>query len=96
MPDNLTIGIDLGGTNTRAGLVTAEGEIVGRARRSTPVDDGADSILSVIAECAVEAAEDGTAFFGPLGMFAALQNAVECLFSHRTIRFKPPEFDVNV
>ena len=59
MSDNLTIGVDLGGTNTRAGLVTAEGEIIGRGRKSTPVADGSDAVVRAIADCVREAALDG-------------------------------------
>ena len=56
---SLTIGVDLGGTNTRAGLVTESGEVVGRARRSTRLDLGAEGVVEGIAECAREAAADG-------------------------------------
>ena len=56
---SLTIGVDLGGTNTRAGLVTESGEVVGRARRSTRLDLGAKGVVEGIAECAREAAKDG-------------------------------------
>lgn len=59
LSSDLTIGVDLGGTNTRAGLVTADGEIVGRGRRKTPVDDGANAVVKAIADCAREAAGDG-------------------------------------
>ena len=57
--EKLTIGVDLGGTNTRAGLVNAEGEILGRGRRSTPLPDGADAVVKTIADCVREAARDG-------------------------------------
>ncbi len=56
---SLTIGIDLGGTNTRAGLVTASGEIVGRARGPTRLHLGAEGVIYGIAECARAAARDG-------------------------------------
>ena len=56
---SLTIGIDLGGTNTRAGLVTASGEIVGRARQPTRLHLGAEGVVDGIAECAAAAARDG-------------------------------------
>jgi glucokinase len=55
----LTIGVDLGGTNTRAGLVNAEGDILGRGRRSTPLPDGADAVVRGIADCVRDAAQDG-------------------------------------
>ncbi len=61
MPDSLTIGVDLGGTNTRAGLVNAEGEILGRGRRTTPVLEGADAVVEGIAQCVCEAVADGRA-----------------------------------
>jgi len=56
---SFTIGIDLGGTNTRAGLVTDLGEVVGRARRPTVLDQGAEGVVKGIADCAREAAQDG-------------------------------------
>ena len=56
---SLTIGIDLGGTNTRAGLVTASGEIVGRARGPTRLHLGAEGVVNGIAECARAAARNG-------------------------------------
>ncbi len=59
MSSSLTIGVDLGGTNTRAGLVTEEGEILGRGRKPTPVADGAEAVVATIVECAREAAADG-------------------------------------
>lgn len=54
-----TIGVDLGGTNTRAGLVSAEGEILGRGRRSTPLPEGAAAVVMGIADCVRDAAQDG-------------------------------------
>ena len=56
---SVTIGVDLGGTNTRAGLVTASGEIVGRARGPTRLHLGAEGVVNGIAECARTAARDG-------------------------------------
>ncbi len=56
---SLTIGVDLGGTNTRAGLVTDTGEVVGRARRPTVLDQGAEAVVKGIADCAREAAQVG-------------------------------------
>ena len=46
---SVTIGVDLGGTNTRAGLVTASGEIVGRARGPTRLHMGAEGVVNGIA-----------------------------------------------
>lgn len=59
MSSELTIGVDLGGTNTRAGLVDTEGEILGRGRRPTPLSDGADAVVKGIAGCIRDAAKDG-------------------------------------
>ena len=59
MSNRLTIGIDLGGTNTRAGLVSAGGEILGRGRRATPLAEGADAVVKGIADCVRDAATDG-------------------------------------
>lgn len=61
---SLTIGVDLGGTNTRAGLVTESGEVIGRARRPTRLDLGADGVVEGIGECAREAAVDGGVLLG--------------------------------
>ena len=44
----LTIGVDLGGTNTRAGAVTAGGEVVGRSRRPTPLPEGAGNVAQLV------------------------------------------------
>lgn len=55
----LKIGVDLGGTNTRAGLVTEEGEIIGRHRCPTRLDLGSDGVVEGIVACAKEAAKAG-------------------------------------
>lgn len=55
----LTVGVDLGGTNTRAGLVTGGGEIVGRARCPTRLDLGSDAVVQGIADCVRGAISDG-------------------------------------
>lgn len=47
----LAVGVDLGGTNTRAGLVTDAGEIVSRFRCPTRPDLGSDHVISGIAKC---------------------------------------------
>ena len=56
---SFTIGVDLGGTNTRAGLVADSGDVIGRARRPTILDQGAEVVVQGIADCAREAAQDG-------------------------------------
>lgn len=49
------IGVDLGGTNVRAGVVSSEGEIVARQRIATPNEDGMfgppERLIDAIAEC---------------------------------------------
>jgi glucokinase len=51
--------VDLGGTNTRAGLVTDSGEVIGRAKQPTRLDLGADGVVNGIAECVRDAARNG-------------------------------------
>ncbi len=46
-----TVGIDLGGTNTRAGLVTETGEIAARYQCPTRPDLGSDRVIAGIARC---------------------------------------------
>ena len=50
----LTVGVDLGGTNTRAGLVTEEGEIIGRSRMPTRLDIGCAGVIDGITSCVRE------------------------------------------
>jgi glucokinase len=50
------IGVDLGGTNLRAAVVTEAGDVVGRSRAGTRAGEGADAVLGRMAECAREAA----------------------------------------
>ncbi len=49
------IGIDLGGTNVRAAVVTEEGEIVGQARTETLAEKGPEAVLERMALVAREA-----------------------------------------
>jgi len=39
------IGIDLGGTNIQIGIVSAEGDVLSRAKRKTEADEGRDAVL---------------------------------------------------
>ncbi|MDP6779625.1 MAG: ROK family protein [Candidatus Latescibacteria bacterium] len=59
MADVLTIGVDLGGTNTRAGLVSETGEIIGRSRCETRLDLGADGVVKGIVGCVRAALGEG-------------------------------------
>ncbi|MCQ9336797.1 ROK family protein [Corynebacterium phoceense] len=54
--DNLTVGFDIGGTNLRAGVVTAEGEIVDSRSLPTPAtgEELDAAILALIAELRAE------------------------------------------
>lgn len=52
------VGIDLGGTKILAGIVSAENRILGRAKVSTPAQEGADAILKAIVDCVDAALED--------------------------------------
>jgi len=49
------IGIDLGGTKILAGVVSADHRILGRAKRSTPAQEGAQAIVEAMAACVDEA-----------------------------------------
>ncbi len=45
------LGIDLGGTKILAGVVSANNEILGKAKRATPAMEGGDAILRAIVDC---------------------------------------------
>lgn len=49
------VGIDLGGTKIVAGVVDAEHQILGRAKRATPAKEGGEAILRSIVDCVDEA-----------------------------------------
>jgi glucokinase len=52
-PEELTIGVDVGGTKVLAGVVTSDGEVLMTARRDTPADDVGKTlefIVEVISE----------------------------------------------
>jgi len=51
------VGIDLGGTNLRAAVVSEAGEVAGRARKPTQAAEGPDAVISRMAEVAAEACE---------------------------------------
>ena len=44
------VGVDLGGTQTKAALVDSDGRILTTARLDTPADDGPDAVLDTVAE----------------------------------------------
>jgi glucokinase len=49
------VGIDLGGTKILAAVINAENEILGRAKRSTPAQEGGPAITKAILECVDDA-----------------------------------------
>jgi len=49
------VGVDLGGTKTLAGVVSAENRILGRGKRDTPARDGGPAILQEMIACVDEA-----------------------------------------
>jgi len=51
------LGIDLGGTKILAGVVNGNHEILGRAKRTTPAQEGGRAIVEAIAACGCEALE---------------------------------------
>ncbi len=60
MPDSketLYLGIDLGGTNIGAGVVTSEGKLLGYERVKTKADQGSDAVVGRIVKCAEKACE---------------------------------------
>lgn len=46
----VSIGVDLGGTNMRFGLVSAAGEIIERSRTATKAEEGVDAVLGRIVD----------------------------------------------
>jgi len=52
MPEKYYIGVDLGGTNIKAGLVTENGKVVERTSIPTEPDGGPDHVIGRIAEAA--------------------------------------------
>ncbi|MGO9468129.1 MAG: ROK family protein [Isosphaeraceae bacterium] len=51
------VGIDLGGTKILAGVVSHDHQILGRAKRTTPAQEGGRAIVEAIVACAEEALE---------------------------------------
>ena len=54
-PDKLAVGVDLGGTNIRAGIITPDGDILAREHIPTPQQDGhlalPTTLIDAIAAC---------------------------------------------
>lgn len=60
------VGVDLGGTNVRSGLVGAEGEILSTDKRSALVQRGKETAIRQITDSIRRAVEDGGAGIGDL------------------------------
>lgn len=89
------MGVDLGGTNTRAGLVDAGGEIVARARRPTRLDLGSGGVVEGIVACVREVMRDapgvagvGVGAPGPLDPFEGVIISPENLPCMHGVRLK--------
>ena len=54
---DIVIGVDLGGTNIKAGAVSADGKVLYRCRRSTDAFAGPDAVADRIADAARECAD---------------------------------------
>lgn len=54
--DHTYIGIDLGGTNVKAALVSSDGKVRGKAACPTPAEDGPDAVMSAMVRAAEGAA----------------------------------------
>lgn len=66
----LVIGVDIGGTKIDAGIVDAEANVLGRARRSTPVQRGGGEILRAVAELVDELSDGGSNRIAAVGVGA--------------------------
>jgi glucokinase len=58
---DILVGIDLGGTNIKAGVVTTEGEILVQDRAKTLPEEGAESVLRRMADLACRVVEQAEA-----------------------------------
>ena len=78
MSGEALIGVDLGGTGLRAGVVTPGGKVRASAKRLTPVPAEAEAVADAIAEVAREAAEAaGISVDAAAGVGVAAAGAVE-------------------
>lgn len=69
MDTRAAVGVDIGGTKIAAGVVTAAGEVVHRARRDTPRE--AETITPVVASLVQELRAEAGLDAGPVGVGAA-------------------------
>jgi glucokinase len=88
--DDLTIGIDLGGTKIAAALVDAGGRIITSARRATRPEKGADAIVADIAALctAVSGHAEGRAVLGVgVGVAGQVDPASGSVFNAPNLRW---------
>ncbi|NJL31662.1 MAG: ROK family protein [Phycisphaerales bacterium] len=52
------VGVDLGGTNIQAGVVSGEGKVLARAKMKTRADEGTEAVIRRVAETVRDAAGD--------------------------------------
>jgi glucokinase len=70
MSDKLALGIDLGGTQLRAALVSAKGEVVKRSSVATNVAGGPDAILAQMVHLATDIGSDNGTIIDTIGVSA--------------------------
>ncbi|MFW5681487.1 MAG: ROK family protein [Phycisphaeraceae bacterium] len=63
MPEEsgLTVGVDLGGTNIQAGLVSSDGKLIARDSTKTKADDGEDTVVKRLCKLVEKVVEAGDA-----------------------------------
>ena len=63
MPDEsgLTVGVDLGGTNIQAGLVSSDGKVLARDSTKTKAEEGADHVVKRLCKLVEKVVETGDA-----------------------------------
>ncbi|OGG55765.1 MAG: hypothetical protein A3F84_16555 [Candidatus Handelsmanbacteria bacterium RIFCSPLOWO2_12_FULL_64_10] len=59
--DSAAVGIDLGGTNIKAALISREGRIIARDLRPTGAQDGAEAVVRHMVEAVEATAAQGGA-----------------------------------
>lgn len=70
MGEDLTIGVDIGGTKLAAGLVASDGRVLARTRRPTPAEDS-EGIIDVVVDAVEEMCAHAGSAALPVGVGAA-------------------------
>ncbi|OUS68868.1 hypothetical protein B1748_32860 [Paenibacillus sp. MY03] len=65
------IGMDVGGTNIKAGIISPDGAIIGLAQAATPVNQGKEAILACMEEVVGQLRNDYRGGIGALGIGSA-------------------------